>query len=138
MYARCAAADRATAGSRRHGRAPQSDVPRPYADPSHLLACHSEIARTYSLTGMGRSFSRVRPRHDVCRGEALASHHKASDRYYSVSERGGNVVQRRHQIGSDGQRANALELEADYVIGSGNHARTFLHRKQTGGSCSCR
>ena len=104
-----------------------------YADPSVCSSCHDEIARTYSLTGMGRSFSRVRPgTSNFAGGEGARLYHKASDRHYSVSERGGKLFQRRHQIGFGGQETNALELEADYVIGSGNHARTFLHRNADG------
>ena len=49
-----------------------------------------------------------------------------------MSERDGKLFQRRHQIGFGGQETNALELEAHYVIGSGNHARTFLHRNADG------
>jgi tetratricopeptide (TPR) repeat protein len=59
-------------------------------------------------------------------------HHAASDRYYTMAERGGALVQRRHQIGFDGKEANVVELTADYVIGSGNHARTFVHRAPDG------
>ena len=47
-------------------------------------------------------------------------------------ERDGKLFQRRHQIGFGGQETNALELEAHYVVGSGNHARTFLHRNADG------
>ena len=49
-----------------------------------------------------------------------------------MSERDGKLFQRRHQIGFGGQETNALELEADYVVGPGNHARTFLHRNADG------
>ena len=58
--------------------------------------------------------------------------HKASNRYYTMVEREGRVFQRRHQIGFDGRETNVLELEAHYVVGSGNHARTFLHRTPSG------
>ncbi len=62
-------------------------------------------------------------------------YHKASDRYYTIAERDGKFYQRRHQLGfdaADGREANALELEMQYVIGSGNHAQTFLHRNADG------
>ncbi len=82
---------------------------------------------------MGRSFSRVRPGQtlgDVTSANRL--HHKASDRFYTMVERGGAFYQRRHQAGFDGQETNVVEIQADYVIGSGNHARTFLHRSPDG------
>ncbi len=103
-----------------------------YADPSVCSSCHDEIARTYSLTGMGRSFSRVRPGSAFVGAEGARVYHRASDRHYAMSERDGKLFQRRHQIGFGGRETNALELEAHYVVGSGNHARTFLHRNADG------
>lgn len=110
-----------------------------YADAATCAVCHSEIARTYSLTGMARSFSRVRPEPPSPAASASQAlpfarslFHEASDRYYTMVERGGKFYQRRHQIGFDGKETNAIEVEADYVIGSGNHARTFLHRNPDG------
>ncbi len=82
---------------------------------------------------MGRSFSRVRPGQtlgDVTSANRL--HHNASDRSYTMVERGGAFYQRRHQAGFDGQDTNVVEIQADYVIGSGNHARTFVHRSPDG------
>ena len=59
-------------------------------------------------------------------------HHVLSNRHYTLVERDGRFYQRRHEVGIDGQPANVLELEAHYVIGSGNHARTFIHRAPDG------
>ena len=132
MYARWRPLEQRDAQSAPSGT-PQPVLSAAYADPSVCSSCHDEIARTYSLTGMGRSFSRVRPgTSNFASGEGARLYHKASDRHYSVFERGGKLFQRRHQIGFGGQETNVLELEADYVIGSGNHARTFLHRNADG------
>src|SRR5262249_25505457 len=54
--------------------------------------------------------------------------HRPSGRYYTMLERDGQWYQRRHRIGYDGKEANAIEMRIDYVVGSGNHARTYLHR----------
>ena len=107
----------------------QASAGNAYVDPAICASCHQEIARTYSLTGMARSFSRVSGSQFT---EPIRVHHKPSDRYYTSAARDGRFYQRRHQIGFDGKEANALEFEAHYVIGSGNHARTFLHRKADG------
>jgi tetratricopeptide (TPR) repeat protein len=105
-----------------------------YAEASSCGGCHEGIARTYALTGMGRSFARVR---SGAKGVADFSnrnrlHHVASNRHYTMIERDGRLYQRRHEIGVDGNESNVLEVEAHYVIGSGNHARTFLHRTADG------
>lgn len=103
-----------------------------YADPAVCASCHEEIARTYSLTGMGRSFSKLAPGHAAFPAKAASIYHRPSDRHYAISERDGKLIQRRHQIGFDQKETNALELESQYVIGSGNHARTFVHRAADG------
>ena len=76
---------------------------------------------------MARSFSRATP------GETAGDfHHEASGTHYSMSVRDGKYYQRRWQIGPDGSETNAEELQADYVMGSGNHARTWLSRTARG------
>jgi tetratricopeptide (TPR) repeat protein len=104
-----------------------------YVDPALCAACHQEIARTYRLTGMGRSFSRPRAESIV---EDYQTHntlnHRASDRTYTMLARDGRWFQRRHQTGFDGAETNIVEASIDYIIGSGNHARSYLHRTAEG------
>jgi tetratricopeptide (TPR) repeat protein len=101
-----------------------------YADPGACARCHARIARTYALTGMARSLSRVGAGADgaLAGVSGGAFYHAASNRQYTVTARDGAVVQRRHQVGPGGAEVNVVEVAADYVIGSGNHARTFVHR----------
>jgi predicted CXXCH cytochrome family protein len=110
------------------------DDSRGYVDPAGCAVCHAEIARTYALTGMGRSFAKLTPSArtlaDFSKNNRL--HHAASNRHYTMIERDGRFIQRRHIFGFDGKESNVLELEAHYVVGSGNHARTFLHRSADG------
>ena len=47
-------------------------------------------------------------------------------------QRVGKFYQRRWQIGYRGKEENAEELQIDYVMGSGNHVRTYLHRTSRG------
>ena len=42
-------------------------------------------------------------------------------------QRNGELFQRRWQIGPDGKETNVDEKRVDYVLGSGNHSRTYLH-----------
>jgi hypothetical protein len=57
-------------------------------------------------------------------------YHAASRTYYSMTEHKGKYYQRRWQRGFDGKPENIEELQIDYVMGSGNHVRTYLHREQ--------
>ncbi|MES1256861.1 MAG: tetratricopeptide repeat protein, partial [Acidobacteriota bacterium] len=49
-----------------------------------------------------------------------------------MQQRGSKYYQRRWQIGFDGNETNAEEMSVDYVIGSGKHARSYLHRTSHG------
>jgi len=104
-----------------------------YADPATCNGCHQDIARTYRQTGMGRSFYRPTPESTV---EDYTVHNKffnpASDRSYTLSARDGKFYQRRHQTGFQGKETNVVEKSVDYVIGSGNHARNYVHRTPEG------
>jgi predicted CXXCH cytochrome family protein len=99
-----------------------------YVDPAVCARCHAEIAATYRKTGMGRSFFRPGQQNVV---EDFAStkpfYHAPSDLFYLMIERGGSYYQRRWQVGFDGKETNIEEKRIDYVLGSGNHARTYLH-----------
>ena len=92
-------------------------------------ACHPNVWRNYPRTGMARSFYRPKPENTV---EDYRNnntyYHQASDTYFAMIQRGGRYFQRQYQIGFDGQRTNIMENEIDFVLGSGNHARTYLHR----------
>jgi predicted CXXCH cytochrome family protein len=100
-----------------------------YVDSKVCATCHAGIAKTYALTGMARSFYRAD-------AQTIASsapfHHTASDTWYSMERKGGKVYQRRWRIGPDGKEAEVQESSVDYVMGSGNHVRTYLHRTDRG------
>lgn len=106
-------------------RQPEQGPPNAYADASICADCHGEIAADYRKTGMGRSFSRVRPG-DVT-PLAKPFYHKASGSYFQMISRDGKYYQRRWQTGFDGKETNIDEKQIDFVVGSGNHARTYLH-----------
>ena len=77
---------------------------------------------------MGRSFFKPAAENEA---EDFTSHnefyHAASDRYYTMTGRDGRYFVRRYQKALDGQPVNIIEQSIDYVIGSGNHARSYLH-----------
>ena len=59
-------------------------------------------------------------------------YNQASGDYYAMIRRGDEYYQRRHQVGFDGKETNVAEERIDYVIGSGDQARSFLHRTSDG------
>src|SRR5262249_42121201 len=105
-----------------------------YVDGRVCAQCHRQIAEDYSRTGMGRSFFRPSPANTLETYSTETSsvgnsiYHAASGTHYSMTVRGGQYYQRRWQTGFDGKEANVEEMRIDYVLGSGNHARSYLHR----------
>jgi tetratricopeptide (TPR) repeat protein len=59
-------------------------------------------------------------------------YHALSDSHYAMTIRNGQYFQRRWQLDAAGKEINAEELKIDYVMGSGNHARSYLHRTERG------
>ena len=100
-----------------------------YVDPALCAQCHAGIASSYRKTGMGRSFSRVAAG-DIAPGEPF--YHAASESYFAMIQRGGRYYQRRWQKGFDGKETNVDEKQVDFVLGSGNHSRTYLHLTSRG------
>ena len=104
-----------------------------FTDPELCQPCHSDIWDSYQQTGMARSLYRPGPENTVeDYNHPDAFHHAASDRYYRMVLRDGRYFQRRHQIDARGSEINVLEREIHFVLGSGNHARSYLHLAPTG------
>ncbi|MGH9660054.1 MAG: hypothetical protein ACRD96_16015, partial [Bryobacteraceae bacterium] len=78
---------------------------------------------------MARSFYRPSPTNTV-RSDTPNNtfYHKPSDSYFTMLRRNGKYYQRRHQIDSEGGQINVMEKQIDFILGSGNHARAYLHR----------
>ncbi|MEO8373573.1 MAG: tetratricopeptide repeat protein [Candidatus Solibacter sp.] len=86
--------------------------------------CHAEIAAKFSRTGMGRSFSAATGTESLA---AAPYFHAASGAYFAMVQRSGQLFQRRWELGPDGKLSNVEEKSVDFVLGSGNHAKTYLH-----------
>jgi tetratricopeptide (TPR) repeat protein len=104
-----------------------------YINSTACAGCHREIWARFARTGMGRS---MRPASAAVMPAGFRKnqsfYHKASDRHYSLFERNGKFYQHRHQTGPGAREINIFEQEIHYVVGSGNHAKTFLHRNPDG------
>jgi tetratricopeptide (TPR) repeat protein len=84
--------------------------------------CHKAAWQLYQKTAMAQSFYRPKPE------TTALYYHKPSDTWYTNLQRDGHYFQRQYQIGFDGKQTNMSETEIDFVMGSGNHARAYLHR----------
>ncbi len=104
-----------------------------YVDAAVCASCHQEIAATYRNTGMGRSFfqpSVANTVEDFKHANTLF--HEPSEMHYTMLELNGEFFERRSQTDFDGKETSVMEERIDYVIGSGNHSRSYLHRVSDG------
>jgi Flp pilus assembly protein TadD len=113
-------------------KAPPAAQKAEYVAPETCAECHASIASTYSKTGMARAF-------DTVTSATLPDGSGKNDFYYAPAgthfqmlQRGQDVFQRRWQVGPDKREINVDELKVDYVMGSGNHTRAYLHRTARG------
>src|SRR5258706_6040576 len=97
--------------------------PAGYVDPGSCARCHREIAENYARTGMGRSFRSVGPNTALPGFDGTRFTNAPSCQRFTSILRGNDHYVRRSQSG-----ANTLEVRADYVLGSGDHARSYLRR----------
>jgi predicted CXXCH cytochrome family protein len=103
------------------------------ADTEACAVCHRAIWETYRRTAMGRSFYRPTASNTVGEYTSKSSfYHKASDSYFTMLQRGGRYYQRRYQIDPAGKQINVMEKQIDFIMGSGNHARAYIHRTSRG------
>jgi Flp pilus assembly protein TadD len=103
-----------------------------FVDERSCALCHSKIAETYGEQGMARAFRRPRPENDIEDFAAPPFVHAASGRSLQIVRRGDRLVFRRWQTGPDGQPINVFEIPIDWILGSGDHARTYLYQTPGG------
>ncbi len=112
---------------------PETHPQSGYVDSKVCATCHRDIAADYARTGMAQSFFRPEAANSI---EDYANtpeyYHALSDSHYSMTIRNGQYVQRRWQLDVSSKEINVEELKIDYVMGSGNHARSYLHRTERG------
>ena len=104
-----------------------------YADTAACRPCHADIARSYESVAMARSFANpasADPIEDFTRNNRLT--HGPSGFTYDMLRERGRFIQRRSERGPDGRPVRVFEREATFAIGSGRHARSYLHREPTG------
>lgn len=102
-----------------------------YVPDAACASCHGEIYRSYQEVGMARSFYRPSAGRAI---EDFASgfYHPASRQHFRMLRQGDRLVFRRWQLDGEGREVNVFEQEVDWILGSGNHARTYLFRAPGG------
>lgn len=96
-------------------------------------SCHAEIYRSYGEVPMARSLYRPSP-DSVIEDYTRENHfyHAPSNRHYRMIQREGRFYQRRYQLDAEDREKNVLEREVTWIIGSGEHARSYLSLDEGG------
>jgi tetratricopeptide (TPR) repeat protein len=81
---------------------------------------------------MARAFQLPRPETDIETFAAPPFVHAASRQSFQILRRGDRLVFRRWQTDPEGQPVNVFEQDVDWILGSGDHARTYLYRTAAG------
>ena len=116
-----------------HSAERRSDDSRGYVDPQVAPHVMATLRRVFTARAWGdRSIvplyrNRIE---DYTRKNSI--YNRRSDSYYTMVERDGAFYQQRYQLGPDARKINSLEERIDYIIGSGDQARSYLHRDAEG------
>ncbi len=107
-------------------------VPPGYADDAACGECHADRAKSYQHVAMAKAFYRPRAANLIENFNAPPYFHEKSKQYFEVRRSGDELQFRRYQLAPDGTPINAFEQAVDWILGSGNHARTYLYRTPGG------
>jgi tetratricopeptide (TPR) repeat protein len=108
-------------------------LPSGFAGSDQCMLCHADLYRSYQNVAMARSLYKP-TRENVIESYSTNNKffHAKSGYYYEMSERGGKFYQKRYLRNADGKQVRVQEEEITYIIGSGNHARSYLRHHADG------
>jgi len=108
-------------------------LPEGYVGEKQCASCHREIHDTFKKLGMGQSWSTpagVPLIEDYDTNNTFQ--HAKSGFYYSMLRQGEKFIQQRYLLDRSQQPIDVHEEEVTYVVGSGNHARSYLRHHPNG------
>lgn len=88
--------------------------------------CHADAASAYREHAMARSFHRWTPAIRIDTPLEKPIRHGPTGFSYTIVETDGRLYQLEYLTGPDGQRRHELRRSMDYVMGSGEVARTYF------------
>jgi predicted CXXCH cytochrome family protein len=103
-----------------------------YVEDRACAVCHTQIADSYRPKGMARAFFRPRPSTDIEDFSAPPFFHAPSRQHLQIVRQAERLVFRRWQTDAAGRPIHLFEREVDWILGSGNNARTYLYRTPSG------
>lgn len=102
------------------------DTPTAYVGDAACASCHARETSVYRTHAMAQSFHRWTPATRVEPTLDTPLQNAPTGYSYSVAEEGGRLVQIERITGSQGQRLHEIKRSMDFVMGSGQVARTYF------------
>ena len=99
-----------------------------YVEDVVCRGCHTDLYDAYQDVGMARSFFKPRPETAIEDFREGVFVHRTSGRHYEMSLRDGRYLFRRWEEDAEGRPINLFETDVEWILGSGNHSRTYLYR----------
>ncbi|MFL5607983.1 MAG: multiheme c-type cytochrome, partial [Gemmatimonadaceae bacterium] len=97
-----------------------------YVGDAACASCHAREATVYSQHAMAQSFHRWTPATRIETPLATPLHNTPTGLDYTVVDSGSHLYQVESLTGADGRRLHQLARRMDYVMGSGQVARTYF------------
>jgi len=111
---------------------PAQAQPPGYVADMTCAKCHAELFESFQEVGMARSLSSPAHREPIEDLDAEPYFHAPSGRYYEIRRQGDGLVFRRWRQDAAGAKVDQLELEVDWVLGSGHTSRVYLYGTPSG------
>ena len=103
-----------------------------FVDDTECAPCHQEIYDSYQSVAMSKSFYDFDATQTVESFQDNYFFHEASGNHYEMKIVGKKLQVHRYRQRSDGTRYGEHRQPVDFVVGSGNHVRTYLYRNEIG------
>lgn len=103
-----------------------------YVPDETCARCHADLYRSYQKVGMARSFYRPATERLIEDFEAEPYVHPSSERTYRMRRNGEKVLFERWVDDAEGNPAHRIEIEVDWILGSGHTSRTYLFQTPAG------
>ncbi len=101
-----------------------------YVDDQACARCHAELFKSFQSTGMARSFFPADQR-DIIE-DFGGFHHAASQQQFEMKLDDGKYVFQRFLTDDAGRPILVFRQQIDWILGSGNNARTYLYQTAAG------
>lgn len=102
-----------------------------YTDDKICGTCHQEEYQSFQRVGMAQSFSQAGSAEPI-EEFGVEYFHALSDRYYVMQRNDNDIVFRRYQRDANQRLINEVQITVDWVIGSGNRARSYIYQTELG------